>query len=181
VTLRYPVDVPFLPRGGRSDAEIRAVLEEVGELIRTGPPERRGTAIEAMGDLLLLLGEREKALLSYDEELQHYPDRFLFAAQKVLALDPGRLALALQVAERYLSVPNPERAAAWYEAARDAAREAGREDLAGEAESGLEEASRLRAEGAAPSGDEIRRQRDRVRSLLEEARGMGGEPEGENS
>ena len=40
------------------------------------------------------------------------------AAQKVLVLEPGRVSLALQVAERYLAVPDAARAAAWYEAAR---------------------------------------------------------------
>jgi hypothetical protein len=164
------VDVPFLPRGGRSDDEIRAVLAEVAEVLRSGPAERHGAAVEAMGDLLLLLGEREKALLAYEEEMRSFTDRFLGAAQKVLGLEPERLELAAEVADRYLALPDPRRAALWYEAAGEAAREAGREELAGRAAEGLRTASLLRSRGAGPSRDELRWQAERVRRLLEEGR-----------
>jgi tetratricopeptide (TPR) repeat protein len=178
VANRFPVDVPFLPRGGRSDDEIRALLEEVAGLLPACPPERRGVAVETMGDLLLLLGQREKALLAYEEELRSCPERFLFAAQKVLALDPARAVLALDVADRYLAAPDPARAAAWYEAAGDAAREAGREDLAERASGGLEQARALRDGGAGPGREEVLRQGERLRKLIEEGRRIAGGRDG---
>jgi hypothetical protein len=165
---RFPIDVPFLPRQGRSEDELRETLESVIRIARESAGPRRGTALEAAGDLLLHLGETDAALLSYTTAMKEHPERFLQTAQKVLALDPSRLNLALRVGEHYLSVPDPRRAAEWLEAVRVAAEAEGKEEAAMAATERLAAAEKLLAEGVGPSEERIRSQLRNLMALTKE-------------